>query len=326
MQPRSFSIVIFLALAGFILVLIPVTVASANSCIDCHKTLSHIVELQQQSNMTFQQQFNQTLIKEHIQRNVTCSLECHQDISIQLLPSNFQQWSESVHALKGVTCDICHGGDPNQSTKDRAHLGIQNITDINSLVYYTNVPNTCGKCHKKELANFENSTHYQKLEALETAPTCATCHEPHTFSILSPEEFKNFCANCHSVYTKVAPYDAPVQAEYLLGKVNKLKSSIQTAQQDIFWAKKNGTDVVQAEQLTNNALQTVQNLPTMWHDFNLTHFESEVDSASNQVKKAEELINPTPTPTATTAPGFTGVSGIISMLAVVYMFRKNLVV
>ncbi len=315
MQTRI-SIVIFLALAGFILVLIPETASSENSCIDCHKTLSPFIE--------FQQQFNQTII-EHIERNVSCSLECHEDSAMQLIPSNYQQWSESVHALKGVTCDVCHGGDPIQPTKDKAHEGIKNSTDLNSSVYYTNVPNTCGKCHSNELANFENSKHYQKLEALETAPTCTTCHAPHMFSILKPEEFRNFCGNCHSVYTKVAPYDAPLQAEYLLGKVNKLKSDIQTAQQDIFWAKKNGTDVTQAEQYTNSALQTVQNLPPMWHEFNLTYFESEVDSASNEVKKAEELITPTPTPTATVKiSGFTGVSGIISLLVVLCMFRKKL--
>ena len=317
MQLRLFNILFFLALAGFILVLIPEVVASENSCIDCHKTLTPFIEVQQQ--------FNQIRI-EHLERNVSCSLECHEDRVRQLATSNYQQWSESVHALKGVTCDVCHGGNPKQPTKDKAHEGIKKSTDLNSSVYYTNVPNTCGKCHSSELANFENSKHYQKLEALKTAPTCTTCHAPHTFSILNPEEFRNFCGNCHSVYKKVAPYDIPVQAEYLLGKVNKLKFDIQTAQQDIFWAKKNGTDVTQAEQYTNSALQTVQNLAPMWHEFNLTHFESEVDSASNQVKKAEELVNPTPAPVATPPakmPGFAGVSGIISLLAVLYMFRKK---
>ena len=318
MQPRLFSIVIFLALAGFILVLIPEAVASENSCIDCHKTLSPFIEVQKQ--------FNQIRVQ-HLERNVSCSLECHEDRARQLATSNYQQWSESVHALKGVTCDVCHQGDPKQATEEKAHAGILTPTDLQSPVYYTNVPKTCGKCHSKELANFENSKHYQKLEALKTAPTCTTCHAPHTFTVLNPEEFRNFCGNCHSVYKKVAPYDIPVQAEYLLGKLNKLKFNIQTAQEDIFWAKKNGTDVTQAEQHVDSALTVQQNLAPMWHEFNLTHFEDEVDAANREINKAEELIKPAPTPTATAPakiPGFTGLIGVISLLAVLHMFRKKL--
>jgi hypothetical protein len=48
---------------------------------------------------------------------------------------------------------------------------------------------------------------------------------------------------------KVAPYDIPVQAEYLLGKVNKSKFNIEMTRQDIFWAKKNGTDVTMASSI-----------------------------------------------------------------------------
>ncbi|MCX9013125.1 MAG: cytochrome c3 family protein, partial [Candidatus Methanoperedens sp.] len=318
MQLKSFGLVILLALAGFILFLVPEAVASENSCIDCHKTLSPFIEVEKQ--------FNQIRIQ-HLERNVSCSLECHEDRARQLATSNYQQWSESVHALKGVTCDICHEGDPKQATKEKAHAGIKKPTDLSSPVYYTNVPETCGKCHPRELTNFENSKHFQKLEALKTAPTCTTCHAPHTFTVLNPEEFRNFCGNCHSVYKKVAPYDIPVQAEYMLGKLNKLKFNIQTTQQDIFWAKKNGTDVTQAEQYTDNALKTFQNLAPMWHEFNLTHFEDVVDSASREVKKAEEIVKPSsPAPTRTPSPrmpGFIISTGIISLLAVLYMIRNK---
>ncbi len=315
MQITSF-VMIFLALTGFILS-IPQAVASENSCTDCHKTLSPFIEVQKR--------FNQIRIQ-HLERNVSCSLECHEDRARQLATGNYQQWSESVHALKGVTCDVCHGGDPKQATKEKAHANIKEPTDPESPVYYTNVPKTCGKCHSKELDSFENSKHYQKLEALKTAPTCTTCHAPHTFAVLNPEEFRNFCGTCHSAYKKVAPYDIPVQAEYMLEKVNKLKFNIETARQDIFWAKKNGTDVTQAEQYTDNALRTLQSLAPMWHEFNLSRFEDEVDSANKEVKKAEEIVKPTPAPAKTTpptSPGFIVLSGMISLLAVLYIFRKK---
>ncbi|VVB89485.1 Cytochrome c3 [uncultured archaeon] len=310
-------IVTFLAVTGFIVFLIPEVNASENSCIDCHKTLSPFLEVQKQ--------FNQIRI-EHLERNVSCSLECHEDRVRQLATANYQQWSESLHGLKGITCEVCHGGYPNESTKEKAHIGIKKPTDTDSPVYYTNVPNTCGRCHTKELSSFQSSKHYQRLEALKTAPTCTTCHAPHTFRVLNPEDFRNFCGNCHSVYKKVAPYDIPVQADYLLGKVNKLKFNIEMANQDIFWAKKNGTDVTQAQSDVDNALATVQNLAPMWHEFNLTHFEDEVDSASKDVQKAEEIVKPAQTPLSTPAPkapGFIGLFALMAVLAALHIMKKN---
>ncbi len=316
MQVKSFSIIAFLAITGVILFITPQAEASENSCIDCHKTLTPFIEVQKQ--------FNEIRIQ-HLERGVTCSLECHEDRVRQLATANYQQWSESVHALKGVTCDICHGGDPKQAARENAHKGIKNITDPESPVYYTNVPRTCGNCHPNELGTFENSKHYQKLEALKLAPTCTTCHAPHKFSVLDPEEFRKFCGNCHSVYTKVAPYDIPLKAEDLLGQVNKLKFNIDMANQDIFWAKKNGTDVTQAQSQVDKAIGTLSNLAVLWHEFNLTHFEDELDTADKEVKQAEAIVKPSPTPEKTIQkqPGFAGLSGIISLLAVLYILRKR---
>lgn len=309
-------LILFLIIIG-IMIFLPVVNASENSCIDCHKTVTPFIEEQRR--------FNQIRIQ-HLERNAECSLECHEDRVRQLATDNYQQWSESVHALKGVTCEACHEGDPSQATKEKAHTGIKNNTDPESPVYYTNVPGTCGKCHPKELFNFENSTHYKKLEALQLAPSCTTCHHPHTFTILSTEDFSNSCGTCHSIYKKVAPYDIPLKAQDLLRKVNKLKFNIENARQDIFWAKKNGTDMSRAEGYTNNALNTLGNLAPMWHEFNLTHFEDEMDSANADVKKAEEIIKQSTTPAKTVepaAPGFLGIMGILSLMTVFYILRKK---
>ncbi|MCE8423007.1 MAG: cytochrome c3 family protein [Candidatus Methanoperedens sp.] len=318
MNLKSFGIITYIVLLGIILFFIPQVNASENSCINCHKTLTPFMEVQQQ--------FNQIRIQ-HLERNVACSLECHEDRVRQLATANYQQWSESIHAVKGVTCDMCHGGNPTQATKENAHTGINKTVDPQSPVYYTNVPKTCGKCHPNELASFENSKHFQKLEDLKLAPTCTTCHAPHRFTVLNQEEFRNFCGNCHSVSKKVAPYDIPVQAEYLLGQVNKLKFNIDMSNQDIFWAKKNGTDVTEAQAHADNAVKTLGTLAVLWHEFNLTHFEDQVDTANMEINKAESIVKPTPSPTRTAAPkspGFSSLIGIISFLAVVYLIKKNL--
>ena len=306
-----------LVLIGLVLLLTPNVSASDNSCIDCHQTLSPFIEVQKQ--------FNQIRIQ-HLEKSVTCSLECHEDRVQQLATANYLQWSDSTHALNDVTCDICHGGDPAQPAKENAHASIKKSTDTESPVYYTNVPETCGKCHSNELDNFENSKHYKKLENLKLAPTCTTCHAPHSFNVLNTIEFRNFCGNCHSVYKKVAPYDIPLNAEYLLEKVNKLKFNIDTANQDIFWAEKEGVDVTQAKKHVNDALDQMNALAPMWHEFNLTHFEAEVDSANSLALKAQKLVKPSTTPTQTAAPqtpGFAGLYGIVSLLAVLFIIKRN---
>lgn len=318
MKKRSLNkiLITFFALTAFIL-FAPQVYASENSCIDCHKTVNPFFEVQQQ--------FNQIRIQ-HLERNVACSLECHESRIRQLAKANYEQWSESVHAVKGIKCEACHEGDPTQVTKEKAHLGIKNNTDTGSPVYYTNVPKTCGRCHSNELANFEGSKHFQKLEALKLAPTCTTCHAPHRFTVMNPEDFTYSCGNCHSATKKIASYEVPLKAEDLLRKVNKLKFNIDVAKQDIFRARNNGTDVTQAEGYANTAIKTLGNLAVLWHEFNLTHFEVELDSANNEIKKAEKIVKPAPTPTKTQipqTPGFYALAGIISLLAVFYITRNK---
>jgi hypothetical protein len=307
--------IVILVLTG-IFVLIPEGTALENSCIDCHKTLTPFIEEQKR--------FNEIRIQ-HLERNTACSLECHEDRVRQLATANYQQWSESVHALKAI-CNDCHGGDPTQATKEKAHINFKNITDPQSPVYYTNVPKTCGKCHPKELNNFENSTHFQKLESNKLAPTCTTCHHPHEFTKPNPEDFRSSCGTCHTITNKIAPFEIPLKAEDMLRKVNYLKFNIETAQKDIFWAERNGTDVTQAKGYTDNALKTYENLAPMWHEFNMTHFEDEINSANMDVKKAENIVNPTTTPSKTAspgAPGFAGLTVLISLMAVFYMLRRK---
>lgn len=309
---------IFLLLAGFLLVMTNVS-ASENSCIDCHKTVTPFLEEQKR--------FNQIRIQ-HLERNVGCSLDCHAERVRQLATANYEQWSDSLHAHKGVTCDMCHGGDPKQATIEKAHASITNITEPDSPVYYTNVPGTCGKCHSKELTSFQSSKHYQRLESFKLAPTCTTCHIPHKFTIMNPEDFRYSCGNCHSVTKKIADFEVPLKAEEMISKLNKLKYNIEITKQDIFLAKRNGTDVTQAEQYADDALKTLGSLAPMWHEFNLTHFEAELDSANKNIKKAQAIVKPTPGPTiqktkAPGLPGFEGMAGIVSLSAVLYLIRRK---
>jgi len=99
------------------------------------------------------------------------------------------------------------------------------------------------------------------------------------------------------------------------------------ANKDIFWAKQNGTDTVQAQKHADNALETLGTLAVMWHEFNLTHFEDELKSANAEVIRAENIVNPpAPSPTKTEArgsPGFTGIFVLISIAAILFFMKRN---
>lgn len=109
---------------------------------------------------------------------------------------------------KVATCVSCHGAHKVLSKKDPA-----------SPVYYTNIPQTCGKCHSDaeymkgyglptdQVAKYSRSYHAQILRGEipdknpTLAPTCASCH---THSPLLPGavEVPEICGRCHSVTAK----------------------------------------------------------------------------------------------------------------------------
>src|SRR3989337_4363209 len=169
--------------------------AQGNSCLDCHEKLTAFSEKERE--------LNEIRIK-HLQRDVACSLECHATTIDKFAKSNYEQWTNSKHALFNVTCDNCHRGNTSSDVKEIAHEGVLRSSETNSTVFYRNVPETCGKCHINELNQFKDSLHYQRLTALKQAPTCDTCHGPHEFKVLNTSEFEGLCSNCHNIEMKIA--------------------------------------------------------------------------------------------------------------------------
>jgi hypothetical protein len=295
--------------------------AEENSCIDCHKTLSPFTAQEER--------FNQIRMS-HIGRNVSCSLECHEDRILQLSQDNYNQWTDSAHAFNNVTCEKCHGGNPTAQTKDAAHKGIKTPTELDSPVYYKNVPRTCGKegCHPVELEQFENSMHYQRLQAVKLAPSCSTCHAPHTFKVLEPEVFRGFCIQCHYV-GKVAPVEIPTEAEYALESAARITREITSIQEKITLAKKEGKDMTVAQKNLDEAIAVVIKLPELWHAFNLKNFEEQEKIAKNSIDAARKEVvpeEPTPTPVETAAPGTPGFGIIAAGLGVfaIAVLRRNM--
>lgn len=285
--------------------------AAENSCLDCHEKLTAFNEKAKG--------LNEVRIK-HLERDVACSLECHATTIDKIAKSNYEQWTKSKHALFNVTCYNCHGGDPASDKKETAHIGVLRSSESNSSVFYRNVPETCGYCHTNELNQFKDSLHYQRLKALKQAPTCDTCHGPHEFKVLNSIEFEDLCSSCHNNEMKIAP-DIPEKAVKAIENAQLLKNEINKAESAIKQAKQQGKDVTVARRELDTAIAIQDNLPILWHSFNLPHFQNVTDNGINYARTSQvDSGFPNEKPKT---PGFGIISALTGLISIHLLIRKK---
>jgi hypothetical protein len=304
------DLIIFFFAVVLTIYIIPNALAE-NSCLDCHEKLSAFNETEQQ--------FNEIRIK-HLVRDVACSVECHVDTLEKFAKNNYEQWTNSRHALFNVTCDNCHGGDPDQDIKEKAHTGIKRSSDPDSTVFYRNVPETCGECHSEELKQFMNSLHYQRLKALKQAPTCDTCHSPHEFRVvINKTELYDLCRTCHNTVMRIAP-DVPETAVTTVESAEKLKNEIIAAQNAIKQAVQSGKDISTAQKNLDTALSIQDQLPVLWHDFNLENFENIIEDG---IRYAQQATLDTGIPVSTPKTPGPGIIAALIGIVAIYLLRRR---
>lgn len=102
----------------------------------------------------------------------------------------------SEHNFEVATCDNCHG------THD-----IRGMNDSSSLIYWENVPATCGACHEEIYEQYKESVHGKAVKkGVRDAPICTDCHGEHNVkdhtdpdSPVHPLRVsKQTCERCHS--------------------------------------------------------------------------------------------------------------------------------
>ena len=135
-------------------------------------------------------------------------------------------WSESIHASRGVGCVSCHGGDPSQSdaaaamSKDAGFLGP---------IPRERTPALCASCHSRvdlmrqynlatdQFDQYWESRHGQALMEGDTqVATCFDCHGGHRVLQVSDPESGVYpgnepamCAGCHADSGVMSTYDIP---------------------------------------------------------------------------------------------------------------------
>jgi hypothetical protein len=158
----------------------------------------------------------------------TC-LACHATLTDARLATPARRFSgPDVHRERGFACVECHGGDPGNSDKARAHDAARGFKG--APIGQAQIA-TCARCHSDaavmrrfspkqrvdQAAEYATSVHGKQLAAGHTnVATCASCHGPHGIRRVSdakspvfPTNVAATCAACHADPRHMAGYALP---------------------------------------------------------------------------------------------------------------------
>ena len=172
------------------------------------------------------------------QKKSSC-IECHVKLNDPRLSNPAKLFDNDVHRGRGLSCNDCHGGDPNADTSEAAkdpgkgYLGKPRTVDI---------PAYCGKCHsdanlmKKfnpslrvdQESEYYTSVHGRLLKTGEQrVATCISCHTVHGIRAVSdplssvyPLNVADTCAKCHGNADYMRAFKIPSD------QVTKFKTSV----------------------------------------------------------------------------------------------------
>ncbi len=207
-------------------------------------------------------------------------VHCHSQLpSTSFVGVKSHSWKGSIHQKKGVTCDKCHGGNPLASGEKEAHRGVLGSSNPESMVYYKNVPATCGRCHGAEFYKFNQSLHYSRLESTGQGPDCVTCHGSMVTTILIPDTVAAVCARCHNERMGIFPY-IPQKAKAVLLSL-KVSEALLDADKMLYQHSGNGA----AARSLRDAQSYLHSAKLDWHKFDLDTVTEDLQGMYSSIVK-----------------------------------------
>lgn len=200
---------------------------------------------------------------------------CHKDNKFQVqnkqLFDYYKNWEGSDHDVAGISCQDCHGGDPAKEKKEEAHAKHLSPYDKSSMVFYKNIPKTCGKCHEKVYNNFIESKHFKTLDQAGNGPVCITCHGNPLTNVYYTSIVLSTCKGCHNLQTKNHP-EIVDNAEGILHRLNACRGLLKWSSRHLDASKLKGVN------------QLYQDTSNSWHQFNFTNTEKESKELLDQLR------------------------------------------
>lgn len=217
----------------------------------------------------------------------TC-VACHRNVPI-LVGHSFADWENSSHARSGISCQHCHGGDASQPTVEPAHQNVRSSRDLQSPLYFTQIPKTCGTCHSAELELFRQSIHFAKLQETGQGPNCITCHGAMATVILKPVELEATCSACHNPRLGILP-DEPLKARFVLALMLQAQEHLHLTGK-LIELRKPQIDTAPAEALLAQAREAMKQVNQAWHTFRAERVEALVEQALERAREAVRRLD-----------------------------------
>lgn len=161
----------------------------------------------------------------HAQAANTC-LDCHSALDPPLQVTE-TQFSQDIHAQKGLTCASCHGGDPTRADMD----AMSKAAGFRGKIERSQIPPLCGRCHSDgnymrqykpglrtdQFSQYQTSVHGKLFAKGDTkVAVCIDCHGVHDLrpasdlrSKVHPLNIAQTCARCHGDAAYMKPYGIP---------------------------------------------------------------------------------------------------------------------
>jgi len=221
--------------------------------------------------------------------NNSC-VNCHQQTTgNQEVDRNYFQWQDSWHAAKGVSCDKCHGGKPDETLPAVAHAKILESAGKKTASYYLSIDAKCAQCHSEEYVDFSMSSHYKFLEQGQ-GPSCITCHHPKTGHTLSVKEIIASCVMCHN--EKLKGYEhIPDVTRLLLDTMSYARFMVSWSQEFIFLKSKDTKEKAWARSKLVDAEIELFKSRKQWHLFKLKDTEGHIKKAIEYALEAKQLMD-----------------------------------
>ena len=216
--------------------------------------------------------------------------KCHAGKKRHGLKQCYAEWQGSIHARKHVSCHNCHGGNPEENSKGKAHKGVYGAMNPASNTYYTKIPGLCGGCHKAELHDFQATKHYQSLMDKGMGPHCITCHDSMSTKVLTPDEIESLCTICHNARNKNLPHVSGL-AKSILERMLLTDQKIAQTERDLTRATGNKAKVEMGDNLLKRAVRKLQACKRHWHSFSFDRMAGQLDETDILIKKSQAVLH-----------------------------------
>ncbi len=215
-------------------------------------------------------------------------VSCHAKLARPSMKERHAEWRDSIHSRMGVTCDNCHGGNPDLESKTAAHQGVYDSMNPKSSVYYTNIPRLCGRCHKHEFLEFKMSVHYKMLMTKGVGPNCVTCHDAMSTKVLQPAQLEVFCGMCHN--PKMSRPGVLDQAKEILLEMNRLSRKVSRRETALHAARAKGRKVSKAEGFLHLAKHELVACRQDWHTFKLARIRKRLKGVETLLHEGQASL------------------------------------